>query len=113
MLKNDNELGGIVRTTLLKNCNPALSRFQEATLGQGQIEQNFLDFINASKFVAVKWNTCPIDLTVREEWDYPVRVVATTRVPGDQVESRLTITPLAFACPLSFRSTILTYVLIV
>ncbi|KAI2791487.1 hypothetical protein POX_c04348 [Penicillium oxalicum] len=83
---NDDEHGEITRSTVRENCNPALSRFQEATLGQGQIEQTFLDFIDASHLVAVKWNTGPIDLTVCEESDYPVRVVVATRVPGAQCE---------------------------
>ena len=109
MLKNDDEHGEITRSTVRENCNPALSRFQEATLGQGQIEQTFLDFIDASHLVAVKWNTGPIDLTVCEESDYPVRVVVATRVPGAQVQSKFTMKSFAFTCPRSLRSSFLTY----
>ncbi|CAI7668888.1 unnamed protein product [Penicillium bialowiezense] len=71
---NDCEPGGIQRRSLMNNCNPNLSRFQEATLGQGQIEQNFLDFLETSDSVEVKWNTKPLDLTISEGSDHPVRV---------------------------------------
>lgn len=69
----------------MNNCNPDLSRFQEATLGQGQIEQNFLDFLEASNSVEVKWNTNPLNLTVSEGSNYPVRVNAQKRESDTQV----------------------------
>ncbi|CAI7630645.1 unnamed protein product [Penicillium glandicola] len=76
---NDRELGGIQREALLNNCNPGLSHFQEATLGQGEIEQNFLDFIESSNSVSVKWNTCPIDLMLCKASDHPVKLDIETR----------------------------------
>ncbi|KAJ5336907.1 uncharacterized protein N7506_004929 [Penicillium brevicompactum] len=81
---NDCEPGGIRRRSLMNNCNPDLSRFQEATLGQGQIEQNFLDFLEASNSVEVKWNTNPLNLTVSEGSNYPVRVNAQKRESDTQ-----------------------------
>ncbi|KAJ5357910.1 hypothetical protein N7541_005068 [Penicillium brevicompactum] len=81
---NDCEPGGIRRRSLMNNCNPDLSRFQEATLGQGQIEQNFLDFIEASNSVEIKWNTNPLKLTVSEGSKYPVRVNAQMRESDTQ-----------------------------
>lgn len=83
--KDDSQPGGIQRGALLNNCNPGLSHFQEATLGQAQIEQNFLDFIDTSNSVQVKWNTCPIDLTLREGSDHPVGMEIETCISGTEV----------------------------
>ncbi|KAJ5709445.1 hypothetical protein N7493_010779 [Penicillium malachiteum] len=79
---NHQKSGGIKRGDLLNNCNPGLSRFQEATLGQGQIEQNFLDFIDSFESVSVKWNTCPTNLTIFESSEYPVQLMIQTRNSG-------------------------------
>lgn len=83
--KDDGEPGGIQRGALLNNCNPGLSHFQEATLGQAQIEQKFLDFIDTSNSVQIKWNTCPVDLTLCEASDSPVRVDIESCISGTEV----------------------------
>ncbi|CDM35428.1 Aromatic-ring hydroxylase-like [Penicillium roqueforti FM164] len=76
---NDCESDGIQRQCISNNCTPGLSRFQEATLGQGQIEENFIDFIQESSSVEVKWNSYPVDLNMCEGSDYPVRVTVEMR----------------------------------
>lgn len=74
-MSNDTEGSGIKRDSVSNNCNPELSRYQEATLGQARIEQNFLGFINSRDSVEVRWNTSPTDLEIlHKDSEHPVQV---------------------------------------
>ncbi|KAJ5766030.1 uncharacterized protein N7511_003646 [Penicillium nucicola] len=84
--KNDYESIGIQRTDLMYNCTPGLSKFQEATLGQGQIEESFIDFIEGSNSVEIKWKTHPVDLTINEGTDHPIQLVVETRTSESEAQ---------------------------
>lgn len=71
---------------MLNNTKPGLSRFQEATLGQGQIEQKIIDMINTHNSVEVRWNTTPFSLDIRDEKSsHPIEVKAKTKLPDSEV----------------------------
>ncbi|KAJ5436044.1 Monooxygenase FAD-binding [Penicillium cf. griseofulvum] len=79
-LWNELENGGIQRQALLKNKSPGLSRYQEATYGQGKLEENFLQFLRSHSSVEVRWNTTPVKLDILQNCtDYPVRVMIQTK----------------------------------
>ncbi|CAG7933358.1 unnamed protein product [Penicillium olsonii] len=74
-LWNECANGGIEREIFLKNGDPTLSRYHEATLGQGQIEQAMLDFVQSKDSVNVLWNSNPVNLDIfQDKRSYPVQV---------------------------------------
>ncbi|KAJ5115005.1 Monooxygenase FAD-binding [Penicillium alfredii] len=79
----------IEREGLLTNCNPGLSRYQESTLGQGEIEQHFLDFIQSHECVEVEWNTFPIDLNISQrDSSHPVELRIQTKISDSKFTER-------------------------
>ncbi|CAG8909956.1 unnamed protein product [Penicillium egyptiacum] len=56
--------GQIRRTDVATNHNQRLSRYQEATLGHGRVEQHFLGLLQSHRNIELKWDTTPISLKV-------------------------------------------------
>ncbi|KAF9887315.1 hypothetical protein FE257_010310 [Aspergillus nanangensis] len=56
--------GGISRDSVQANCTPGLSRFQEATLGQGRIEEHLLQFVGRHPNVHILWDTVPTSFII-------------------------------------------------
>lgn len=59
--------GLICRDSVSGNSNPGLSRFQEATLGQGRIEEHLLKFIEGYSNVQIRWQTIPTSLRLHKD----------------------------------------------
>ncbi|KAJ5385000.1 Monooxygenase FAD-binding [Penicillium concentricum] len=79
-LWNELENGDIQRQTVLKNASRGLSRYQEATYGQGKIEETFLELLHSHSSVEVRWNTAPVKLDIlQDSTEYPVRVMIQTK----------------------------------
>ncbi|KXG45467.1 Monooxygenase, FAD-binding [Penicillium griseofulvum] len=79
-LWNELENGDIQRQAQLNNVSPGLSRYQEATYGQGKLEEIFLQFLQSHSSVEVRWNTSPVKLDILQKCtDYPVRVMIQTK----------------------------------
>ncbi|PWY71716.1 hypothetical protein BO70DRAFT_389570 [Aspergillus heteromorphus CBS 117.55] len=58
--------GYLRRDSVSPNHEPGLSRFQEATLGQGRIEEHLLNFVKQHSSVKIKWETVPISLKISD-----------------------------------------------
>ncbi|KAJ6189132.1 2-polyprenyl-6-methoxyphenol hydroxylase [Penicillium mononematosum] len=86
--------GQIRRINVATNHNQGLSRYQEATLGQGKVEQQFLGFLQSHRNIDLKWGMTPISLNVDsvkpdDMSAYPVQVHLQTDTRPDVEESAI------------------------
>ncbi|PYH95246.1 2-polyprenyl-6-methoxyphenol hydroxylase [Aspergillus ellipticus CBS 707.79] len=81
------------RDSVSPNHIPGLSRFQEATLGQGRIEEHLLNFVRPHANVEIEWETIPISLDISHDKaddlnGYPVELRTKSYVTEADEESR-------------------------